>query len=153
MALSHFADKAQKPSEKDLARALGRAGALWKEVRAGVAARVPGLKAEWGWSGASFGWGLRLKAGTRVILYLTPREGSFFASLALGDKAVSSASPATLTPAVRRLLDAAPRYAEGRGVRLAVTTPADVRTVAALVSLKLAPAPRKPVRTPRRRRS
>jgi hypothetical protein len=89
----------------------------------------------WGYSSQSTGWGLRLKDGDRVILYLTPRRGEFLASLALGEKAVRSASD--MPRGLRRLLDAAPRYAEGRGVRIVVRKASDARWIPELVALKL----------------
>jgi hypothetical protein len=137
MALSVFGDKARSPSEAEVASCLGEAAALWDRIRQDVAARIPGVTAKWGYSCASTGWGLRLQEGARVVLYLTPQNGAFLASLALGEKAVSAANAKRLPAAVRRLVNSAPRFVEGRGVRLLVTKPSDVRTVAALVALKL----------------
>lgn len=137
MALSFFADKCRPPSDDDLTRCLGRAAGLWRHVRADVAARHPKMVAEWGYTSRNTGWGLRLKIGKRVILYMTPDEGRFLASLALGEKAATSDAARRLPPALKRLVDAAPRYAEGRGIRLAVSRPSDARGVAKLVALKL----------------
>ena len=137
MPLSFFAEKSHPPSEIEVAACLGRASALWRKIRQDVEARVPSLTPEWGYTSNSTGWGLRLKDGKRVILYLTPQREQFLASLALGEKAVSTAAGRRMPAEVQRLLEAAPRYAEGRGVRVVVKKTAHVRLVEALVSLKL----------------
>jgi hypothetical protein len=140
MSLSFFADKARPPSDAELAECLGSAHALWTQVREHVASKAR-ITAVWGYTSRSTGWGLRLKSGERVILYMTPREGEFLASTALGEKAIANARG--LPPAVRRLIADAPRYAEGRGIRITVKRPSDVRSVAHVVALKVeGPAPR-----------
>ena len=135
MALSFFGDKSHPPTDKDLARCLGPALVFWRRIQKAVASKVPGILAEWGYTSRGTGWGLRLKSGTRVILYMTPGEGQFLASIVLGERSISTAR--RLPVEVRRLLDAANRYAEGRGVRLRVWRASDVEIVARLVSLKL----------------
>jgi hypothetical protein len=82
--------------------------------------------------------GLRLKKGTRVIVYLTPRAGKFLASIALGERAVAAARERGLPGPALAAIDAAPRYAEGRGVRLVVSTADDVKTVRQLAAAKFA---------------
>ena len=136
MALSAFTDKSRSPREAELATTLGRAAPPWRELQAAVKKACAPVEAEWGFTSASTGWGLRLKNGKRVLVYMTPCEGFFLASFALGEKAVAAARAAKLPAAVRAVIDAAPRYAEGRGVRFEVRTAALVRHVAKLVSVK-----------------
>jgi hypothetical protein len=90
----------------------------------------------------------------RVILYLTPQRGTFLVGLVLGERAAQSAEAASLPSLALAALTAAPKYAEGRGIRLSVTTDAQLEAVQALIPYKLlAPAPRasrKSVAKPRR---
>jgi hypothetical protein len=69
---------------------------------------------------------------------MTPQEGHFLASFALGEKAVTAAHQSTLPGSVIETLDTAKRYAEGRAVRLEVRNTDDVRNVAALALIKAA---------------
>ena len=55
----------------------------------------------------------------------------------LGEKAAKAARADRLPEAVLRLVDEAPRYGEGRGVRMTVSTPADLQTALALAALKM----------------
>jgi len=133
MALGAFTDRTRPPGEKELAVALGRAAAPWRDLRTRVEDTCPPIAAEWGFS---TGWSLRLKRGKRVLVYMLPCEGHFLASFALGEKAVAAAIAAKLPPTVLATIAAAPRYAEGRGVRFEVRAATQVKSIAALVAIK-----------------
>lgn len=90
----------------------------------------------WGFTSASTGWGLRVKSGDRVILYMTPQAGHFLVSFALGEKAVAATQSARLAAFLRDAIAAAPRYAEGRGVRVSVTRADQVASLATLAQIK-----------------
>ena len=138
MATCLLDDKSKKPGEAELAAALGRGAALWNELKRQVAARFDPAVEEWVFSGKGHGWALRLVHKKRAILYLKPCEGYFRASFALGEKAVKAAHESGLPESVLRLIDEAPKYAEGRGVRLEVRTKADVRAVLGIAAIKMA---------------
>ena len=60
------------------------------------------------------------------------------AGFALGEKAVKAAHQSKLPKAVLDLIDSAPKYAEGRAVRLEVRTKKDVALVEKLAAIKMA---------------
>ena len=80
---------------------------------------------------------MRLKNRERTILYMTPRDGHFLASFALGEKAVKKAHEDDLPLSVLKIVDNAKKYAEGRGVRLEVRDGRDVRNVEKLAAIKM----------------
>ena len=134
MALSAFVDMAHPPTRQQLVSILGKARAAWDALR--TAPALAGLREEWGFTSASNGWGFRLRDEKRVIVYMTPQKGRFLASFALGEKAVLAARTAGLPAALLAAIDAAPRYAEGRGFRVEVRTVRDARAIAALAGIK-----------------
>jgi hypothetical protein len=136
MALSAFTDKSKPPSPAELRAALGKAHTVWEAFLAAAAEQVSPLKHEWGFTSASTGWGLRLKCKDRVIVYVTPGEGSFRVSFALGEKAVAAAHASKLPAALLKVIDAAPRYAEGRGVRIETRQLRQVAGLAKLARIK-----------------
>lgn len=138
MALSAFDDASRPPRAGELAAVLGPAYSLWKELPRSVAARLGPVSKEWGYTSKSTGWGVRLKRKDRIILYMTPCRGFFLASFALGEAAVRAAHESGLPAPVLGILDAAKKYAEGRGVRLEVRTADDVRNVVELAVIKAA---------------
>jgi hypothetical protein len=137
MALSAFVDKSREPTDRDLREVLGKSYAVWTGLVAAVEKRVQPLSTAWGFTAKSTGWGLRLRHGDRVILYMTPQSGRFLVSFALGEKAVVAARAAKLPAALLGAIDAAPRYAEGRGVRIEVSKRDQVPALAALARIKL----------------
>ena len=133
MALSAFTDKKRRPTDDELRVTLGAAASAWLELINAVAERIDPIEQVWGFTS---GWGLRLRQNERVILYMTPQDGQFLASLALGEKAVAATAAVRLPAALREAIAAAPRYAEGRGVRVIVKRAAQVAGLAALAEIK-----------------
>lgn len=136
MALSVFADKAKPPRETDVVEALGRSSVHWRAITDTLAHDHTPLDASWVYSGAAWGWALRLRHRKRSLVYLTPCRKHFLAGFALGDKAVLAAQAAGLPRAVLRVIRDAKKYAEGRAVRLEVRNKLDRDVVLRLVSIK-----------------
>ena len=93
---------------------LGRAGALWERLHAHLASEFGPLAEKWSFSKTTNRW------------------------FALGEKACAAAKNGGLPASVLAVIEAAPRYPEGRGVRLEVRTGKDVANVANLAAIKMA---------------
>jgi hypothetical protein len=117
MALSAFDDRTHRPEPADLEITLGKAAGFWDQLVAHVADHYAPITELWQFAGTKYGWSLRLRRKERTVLYLTPQRGMFLVGLALGEKAVQAALRGGLPADVRAVIDGAPRYAEGRGVR------------------------------------
>lgn len=138
MALSAFDDKSHEPQVAELQATLGRAGARWNELVAHIASEYAPVTTTWGFSGANWGWSLRLTQRKRTILYMTPQDRYFLVGFVLGAKAVRAAHAIPLDESVLALIDEAPKYAEGRGIRIEVRTKGDIEMVKRLAAVKLA---------------
>lgn len=138
MAASAFDDKASPPTATALHQALGRSGVLWTRLTATLQSTYGPLLEEWNYWGRKSGWSFRLKRGKRVIVYMTPCRGHFLASFALGEKACRAAHDTGLSPAILEVIEAAPRYPEGRGVRFPVRRASDVAAVEKVAAVKIA---------------
>jgi hypothetical protein len=137
MTPNAFTGKTEQPSDGELTAALGPAKAVWDQLIAGLADECGIVDQEWNSYSRKAGWALRLKRGQRNIVYLSPCDGCFLASFALGDKAVQAARQAGLPRPVVKIINEARRYAEGTGVRLEVKTPKDIGPVKKLAAIKL----------------
>jgi hypothetical protein len=137
LALSAFADKSRKPGGEDLKKVMGRVCKHWMAVIEKAEGDYPPLEQTWGFSGTAWGWALRLKQKTRTIMYLTPCKGYFIAGFALGEKAVRAAKEAGLDESTLSVIDRAPRYAEGRTVRIEVRRKRDREQVMKLAAIKM----------------
>lgn len=74
----------------------------------------------------------------RTVLYMTPCDRHFLVGFALGEKAVNAAGTGSLPDSIMAIIDEAPKYAEGRGVRIEVRNQADLEGVKALAAIKMA---------------
>lgn len=128
-------DKTKVPDETSLAKELGPAKALWDELARHIAEEYGPVIEAWGFYKS---WSLRLKQKKRTILYLLPREGHFLCAFVFGRKATDAARQAKLPKAIKKAIDEAPVYAEGRGFRLEVKTDKDLETMKALAAIKMA---------------
>jgi hypothetical protein len=137
MALSAFEDKGKKPEAKELDRVLGASAALWKQLVDDIGRSHPPIAEVWNFAGTKSGWSLRLKRKDRVVLHMTPQSGHFLVGIVLGDKAAKAAHGGGLPAAVVGLIDSAPRYAEGRGIRLPVVSPEDLHAAEKLAAIKM----------------
>ena len=136
MPLSVLTDKSQEPTDENLRDVLGTAYEVWTQLIDTVAERIGPTTQVWGFTSKSTGWGLRLRQKDRVILYMTPQTGKFLVSFALGEKAVAAAKLYRLSPTLLKAVEDAPRYAEGRGVRIEVTAKRQVQGLAILAQVK-----------------
>jgi hypothetical protein len=138
MSPSAFLDRGSPPSEQALEAVLGKGKDLWAELRDHLAAEFAPLGEKWSFSGKSHGWILQLRRKQKTVLYLVPCPGYFVASFALSEKACSAADGSGLPTRVLEIIQHAPSYAEGRGVRLEVRTKKDLANVQALALIKMA---------------
>jgi len=137
MALSAFEDKSKEPQKDELTKVLSRSAIHWVALVEQVEADYPPLDQSWGYSGAAWGWALRLRQKKRTIMYLTPCKGYFLVGFALGEKAVRAAHSSGLKKSTLDIIDSAKKYAEGRGVRIEVRTKRDRDDILKLASIKM----------------
>ncbi len=138
MALSAFEDKSRTPRSSELKETLGRSSALWDQLKNYLASEYQPLTEKWMFSGAKWGWSLQLKRKKRTILYMTPCKRHFLVGFALGERAVKAAHESDLPGSVLTLIDSAPKYAEGRGVRMEVRIKKDLESAKKLAAIKMA---------------
>lgn len=138
MSPSAFLDRGSPPSERALEAVLGKGNGLWVELRADLSSEFAPLNGKWSFSGKSHGWILQLRQKQRTVLYMVPCPGYFVASFALGEKACQAAHGSRLPTRVLEIIQHAPKYPEGRGVRLEVRNKKDLANVEALASIKMA---------------
>ena len=132
-----FIGRTKAPTDADLTAALGAAKPLWDLVVVDMARELELADHEWKSYGARHGWAFRLKRGKRNIVHIAPHQGCFTVLFILGERAVRAARASRLGRAAAKLLDEAPRYPEGTGVRFEVRRATDVALVRKLARIKL----------------
>ena len=138
MEANAFVGKAKKPTEEELAAALGPAKVVWDRFIAELAEKNGVDVQEWSSYSRKTGWSLRLKRKKRTIVWLAPCRGCFRVAFILGDKAMKTARECQFPKRVVKILEEAPKYPEGTGVRIAVKGAKDIAVLKKLGEIKLA---------------
>lgn len=138
MDKSIFEEQAIGPTEQDLKEKLGTNYGIWAELRDLVVQLHPGAKAEWNFPGTKYGWSFRIKDRKRAIIYLLPRDGFFKVAFVFGQKAMDAIMCSGVSSEIITELEAAPKYAEGRGIRIEVRDASKIADITRLVQIKLA---------------
>lgn len=133
---SVFHRESRFPTDDEVRYVLSDSHAAWLALLCLVRESLGDLSEIWKYTGGNIGWALRLVHKDRVVLYLTPQPRQFIVSVALGERAVAAASVAQLSASVLAAIDAAPRYPEGRGIRITVQDGRDIATLARLAKIK-----------------
>jgi len=133
-----FLGKTSQPTDNEVASALGPAAKVWNEFIHWMAEKKGITAQEWkGIVVRKYGWSLRLKQKARNIVYLGPGIGCFMVAFTLTDKALAEAKRQHLPQAVQDVLDNAPRYPEGNGVRLIVRRARDLDAIRIIAGIKV----------------
>ncbi|MBI5384162.1 MAG: DUF3788 domain-containing protein [Verrucomicrobia bacterium] len=138
MTANAFIGKPEKPTNAELAAALGPVKVVWDQLLADLAQDFGVNGHEWKCHSPKWGWSLRVKRKERTIVWLSPAEGAFIVLFILGDKAMKAARESKLPQRIIKVLDAAPKYPEGTGVRLEVKTSRQIGLLKKLAAIKLA---------------
>ncbi len=137
MTPNAFIGWTKAPTEADLTAALGGAKPAWDLITVDLAQELGLSDREWKCYSEKYGWSLRPKRGKRNIVHLGPCENVFQVVLILGDRAVAAARASRLGRAAIKLLDEAPRYPEGTGIRLEVSGPKHIPLIRKFARIKL----------------
>jgi Protein of unknown function (DUF3788) len=132
-----FIGKTTRPTEAEVEAALGSTAALWKQLVSWMAEQGVAIQ-EWNSYSPKAGWALRLKQKKRNIVYLAPCAGHFRIAFIFGDRALAAAREGNLSKGTLKLLDEAPRYPEGTGLRLMVKAAKDLAAIKKLALIKMA---------------
>jgi hypothetical protein len=138
MTPNAFIGKTKQPTDGELTAALGPAQATWDQLLADLEREFGVNVREWNSYSPKAGWSLRVKRKARTIVWLGPRAGAFIAAFVLGDQAMRAAHASKLPQRIVKIINAAPKYPEGTGVRIAVKTQKDLAAVKTLAAIKLA---------------
>lgn len=130
------------PGDSDLAALLGTAKPHWDALLSAASSASPACNAEWTYYASLKGWRCIIRTGSgskgRALVHLRPDAGSFLASFALSDLAITIAEglgvPREATAAAR----AGKPLPEGRPVRVQVRNDLELHAAVAWLKAKIA---------------
>ncbi len=137
MTASVFHNKAKEPTASELDKALGETAMLLKNIEQHVLEQYGELTHEWKFYSRKAGWTLALALKGRRVLHVIPQSSLFTVVFTLGKRAVSTALESNLPDGIMSAIESAREYAEGRSIRIDVTTADNVAIVKQLVAIKM----------------
>lgn len=136
--ISVFTEIDKTPDEGALRANIGeKAFQQWAALCDFVFEQYPKAKAEWKFSGVKYGWSFSIKDKKRAIIYFLPRQLFFKVAFVFGQKAYDVILNGDFPAEIQLALSNAPKYAEGRGIRLPIGTSTDLDFIKRLIKVKL----------------
>lgn len=132
-----FIGKLKKPTNSELADALGPAKEIWDQLLAHLADDLEVNKLEWNSYSPKAGWALKVKKGSRTIFYMAPCDDAIRVAFILGDKAKQAALRSDLPAKFVKMIRQAKKYPEGTAVRIETKSAADLVVIYKLAIAKL----------------
>ena len=133
-----FTEKAVRPDEQGLRKALGKSGAFWMTIKTHLKENYGDTNEEWKFYSPKSGWTLKVLLKKRNLFFFMPMNGYFRIAFVFGDKAVTAVEKSDLPDNIKKELKDARKYAEGRGIRIEVKRPEDAGNVIKLIDIKVA---------------
>ncbi len=134
---SIFTDKKITPTEAQLKTALGETYDHWQTLANYTLSLYPGAATQWHYSGEKFVWSFRISDTKRIIIYLLPRDQFFKVAFVFGQKATDAVLKSDIADSIKNELIAAKPYAEGRGIRIAITNESQINDIKQLITMKI----------------
>jgi len=138
MDTSYFTDLTKIPCNEDLKVAIGDLFPVWMEIRNFVFEKYPAAVEEWHISIKKYGWLYRIKDKKRAIIYLSPREGFFKATMVFGQKAVDKIMLTDISEELKLELKSSKVYVEGRVLRIEKVDYLNIPDLKNLIEIKIA---------------
>ena len=131
-----FVDRTQEPSLPSVRKALAGSRPAWDDLEAHMT-DVYGLKSSFHFMyGARYGWAFRFHRSGRLILAMYPNRGHLTVQIILGRAQVALATAMNLQPRVRKVLESAKNYPEGRWLFIPVQSVRHACDLRSLIALK-----------------
>lgn len=138
MTANAFINQPKPPTDAALAVALGPVKSVWNQFLSELDQEFGVNIEEWNSYSPKAGWSLRVKHKKRTIVWLAPCVGCFRVAFVLGDKAMQAARQGKWPKRIVKVMDEAPKYPEGTGIRLEIKSSRDIAMLKKLTAIKLA---------------
>ncbi len=137
MSRSAFIDKNHQPSEEEIVTTLGTAQTNWNSLLEEIR-KVGRTQEDFRFLyGKPYGWGLRFRAKSRLLIALYPNQNHFVAQIIVGPRQLEEANQVQLHPNAKEAIQNANPYPEGKWLFIRVDGRKDIEDVKELLKLKM----------------
>ena len=136
--MNAFAGSTTKPTDAELAAALGPSRPVWDRLLADLADQHGVTGHEWKSYSPKAGWSFRVTRKGRTIVWLGPEQRAFTVAFIMSDRAMRVVRESGWPQRIRAAIENASKYPEGTGIRLQVKSSRDIAALMKLAAIKLA---------------
>jgi hypothetical protein len=137
MTENSFLEKKQRPDLPGLKKALGDSFEIWENFLNELKKDYKFINEEWKYYGTKYGWSLKIYLKKRNLFFFTAGKNCFIIAFVFGDRGVKAVENSGLSPDLINKLVTAPRYEDGRGIKITVQKTPDIVQVNNLVKIKI----------------
>ncbi len=135
MSKGTFTERNKKPTQEEINQVLGESLPLWMELQDFIGKHFK-TSCELKFYGKNYGWALGFKKSGKSLVSLYPSQSGFTAQIILKEKDIKEIPNALMTEKLKKAMNDAYPYSEGRWLFLSVETIADIALVEQLLMMK-----------------
>jgi len=138
MAIRAFVDKEHQPTMREIFASIGTKRKSWEGLAQFIADNYR-IEGDFAFYGKNYGWALRFRKGGKALVSIYPGKDSFTVQIVLSETLVEKASGLRLGRNVRKVLENAHQFPEGRWLFMRIESEQDITDVQQLLVLKARP--------------
>jgi hypothetical protein len=138
MSIGVFSTKEHQPTMGEIFASLGSKRVLWEKLTLFITDNYR-TRDDFAFYGKNLGWAKRFRKSGKALLSLYPGKESFTAQIILGQTETEKASSLKLSNKVKKILEDAHQYTEGRWVFIKIESEQDINDVQQLLMVKFSP--------------
>jgi hypothetical protein len=142
MAIGIFTNRAHQPTTGELLATINSKCPLWQRLTRFITDNYR-IKEDLAFYGKNYGWAVRFRKGSKALISLYPDEDSFTAQIIIGSIQAEKTFSLNLSNNVKRTLENAHEFPEGRWLFIKIETEQDVSNIQQLLTIKLTPGAQK----------
>jgi hypothetical protein len=120
---------------REIFASVGSKKELWENLTGFIADNYR-VKSDFAFYGKNYGWALRFRKAGKALLSMYPGDGGFTVRIILGEAVVKKAASLKLGKNVKKVLQTAHQFPEGRWLFVRIGSKRDVRDIQRLLTLK-----------------
>jgi hypothetical protein len=135
MAKGVFVEKNHRPTMQEIISVVGSKRSLWDDLSQFISANY-GMQGDLAFYGKNYGWAVRYRKGGKALVSMYPGKDAVTVQIVLGQAEAKKVSGVDLGANVRRVLDEAHNFPEGRWLFININSDKDLDDVKRLILIK-----------------
>lgn len=137
MSASIYTEKLVEPDDKMLAIDLAETKKTLDKITEFIESEYGDFKPEWKFYNKKSGWLLKMFTKKRNVLFVVPCDKYFRVVFTFGDKASDLIIKSDLPDSIKKELNEAKKYTEGRSIQIKVKSEHDLDNILKMIRIKL----------------